>query len=63
MSLKCKYMALYVIHGVNITEDDISEDKQGSDEDCGKSKGHSKYDEVVCESKDIERKEMLKIIR
>lgn len=53
-------MVLYVISEVRIGEDEISEDKKESGEDDGRHKGDSMYDEDVCESKYIERKEMLK---
>lgn len=39
VSHKCKDMVLYVIHEVKMTEDDMSENKLGSDEEEGRRKG------------------------
>lgn len=50
---KCKDMVLYVSQEVHIKEDDISEDKQGSDVEGWRSKGDSKYDGGVYEWKYI----------
>lgn len=63
LSRICKDMVLYVIYEVCITQNDISEEKQGLYEENGRSKGDLKHDEGVCKSTYIERKGMFKNMR